>query len=123
MHPRQLQRFLIGGTGHNLGGAALKIGRFDIVPALYMQRIGQPKSRLCTHPQIIGPAPRRIAVFVPDSRRKVLLRVLRIERLNGNREFRLIHGVHQIAQDLFRTAAGEGLDKKENVDHRYRPPS
>lgn len=56
-------------------------------------------------------------MIVMNPRCEIFLRVLRIQRLHSDAELRLIHRVYQIAQDLFRSAAGEGFDEKEDGCH------
>ena len=82
-----------------------------------MQRIGQAKGCLDPHAPVVPAGRLGVAVPVSDPLRKILSGILRIKRLHRDGKPGLIHGVHQIAQHLFRTAAGKGLDKKENIDH------
>ena len=117
MHPCQLQRPSVGGACHDFGRAALKIGNLDIVIIPNVQRIGQSGRRFGAHPKLVDEILRRIAIPVTDSRREIFSRIIRIQRLYSDAELRLIHRIHQIAQDLFRSATRERFDEEKNVNH------
>ena len=117
MHPCQLQRLLIGRTRHNFGRAAFQIGDLNVIITLDAQRIGQSDRRFGTHPKLVDAILCRIAMLVMNPRCEIFSRILRIQRLHSDAELRLIHRIHQIAQDLFRPTARERFDEEEDVNH------